>query len=389
MARPYKVSVITTSRADFGIYTSVLEHLSLIDDIDLGLIVSGMHLPASFGNTLKVIEKSKYQIHSKFECLMASDTPEAIAKSMGLGTLAAGQALIDIRPDLVVALGDRFEMHAIALAALPFGIPIAHIHGGEETEGAIDNALRHSLSKLSHLHFCSTEMSARRILQMGEHPDLVYVSGAPALDQLETIPRLTREQLDQQFGIPPMEDFLLVTFHPETLNINKSTETLEILLELLSNQQIPSVFTLSNADTHGGYFNQKIKEYVFRNKTKSILVESFGQAGYFSAMSHAKAMIGNSSSGIIEAASFNLPVVNIGDRQKGRERSANTIDCAPNAPAIKAALDKALSLPFKEIASSTPNIYSQGNAGQIISQKIHQALKKGLNAQKAFNLNER
>lgn len=380
------VSVVTTSRADFGIYRSVLERLNVERSIDLGLIVTGMHLSPEFGNTVTDIEKANIPIRDQYSGLVSSDSEEGIAKSMALTMLGAAQSFAKSQPDLLVVLGDRFEMHAVALAALPFRIPVAHIHGGEETEGAIDNALRHSLTKLSHVHFCSTQLAAKRVKAMGEAANRVFVSGAPALDDLSSIELLNRDKLERQFGIPAGESFFLVTYHPETLNPEASLRTLEDIAQAMLGGDHLAVFTLANADTLGRAMNNRIHELVRSNPNRFMLVEHMGVQGYFSAMNAASAMIGNSSSGIIEAASFGLPVVNIGDRQLGRERSQNTIDVNPIETAIKDGILTAISAAHRELCAQRINVYGDGNAAQKICTEIVEFLASKPDTKKSFAL---
>lgn len=381
-----KVTVVTTSRADFSIYQSVLNELSLAENIDLGLLVSGMHLLPEFGNTIQEVEDSRFSIRDKFEGLLASDTEAEISRSMGLTTVAAAESFAKNHTDLLVVLGDRFEMHAIALAALPFRIPIAHIHGGEETEGAIDNSLRHSITKLSHLHFCATELAAKRIRAMGEDPSKICVSGAPALDNFARVPLLDRVGLEQKFDIPKDEKFVLVTFHPETLDPNGSLIVFEYLLKALEAQDLKAVFTLANADTLGRTLNEKIRTFVANQPDRAMLVEHMGAQGYYSAMRAASLMIGNSSSGIIEAASFGLPVVNIGERQRGRERSQNVIDVAGTQEAINDGMSKALSEQHAKTCESCKNIYGDGHAGERIRSAIQDFMDTDMSVSKRFFL---
>jgi len=381
----WRVGVVTTSRADFGIYRPVLASLAGDPDIDLGLYVSGMHVSPEFGLTETIVADSGYAVWDRVEMLLSSDTEEGIAKSMGLGTLSFASSFARTRPDLVIVLGDRFEMHAAGLAALPFRVPLAHIHGGEETEGAIDNALRHSLTKLSHLHFVSTQLAAARLRAMGEAPDRITVSGAPSLDQVASFERLPRAMLAERFGIPAEGDFLIATYHPVTLAPEHSLDELNALWSVLKQAGHRVVFTLSNADTAGRTINARL-EAIAAESDRVSLVGTMGVQGYFSTMAEAAVMIGNSSSGILEAASFGLPVVNIGDRQRGRERSANTIDCAADPDAIRAALERALSDSVRDTARQARNVYGQGKAGPAIHGGIRGFLEAGAPVDKHFHM---
>ena len=382
------VSIVTTSRADFGIYRSVLELLEREESIALDLIVTGMHLSPEFGNTITDVKAAGIPIRDSFNGLVSSDSEEGIATSMGLTTIGAAQSFAKTPPDLLVVLGDRFEMHAVALAALPFRIPVAHIHGGEETEGAIDNSLRHSITKLSHLHFCATQLAAKRVRAMGEASNRVIVSGAPALDNLRDIKLLDRHALETRFGIPAKDDFYLVTFHPETLDPEASLRTLEDIAGVLLQFDPRAVFTLANADTLGRAMNDRIRALVASSPDKFLLVEHMGVQGYFSAMNAASAMIGNSSSGIIEAASFGLPVVNIGDRQRGREQSRNTINASPKKEEIKNCILQATSNAHREICAQNINVYGDGNAAQKICASIVEFLGSEFDIKKSFQLGE-
>ncbi|WP_429911435.1 UDP-N-acetylglucosamine 2-epimerase [Glycocaulis sp.] len=387
MTRP-RIAVVTTSRADFGIYRSVLAALSRSGELDYGLLASGMHLSPEFGMTLSMVRESGHPVWDCIEGLVSSDSDVGTAKSMGLTTLGFADSLGRLRPDLLLVLGDRFEMHAAALAAVPMGIPIAHIHGGEETEGAIDNALRHSLTKLASLHFPATALSARRIRAMGERDERVIIAGAPALDGLAGFKRLSREELAARFALPADGPYILATYHPVTLDPEASRAELEALWAVLEVDSSAVVFTKANADAAGRAVNARLEEMAASSE-RMTLVGTMGAEGYFSAMAHAELMIGNSSSGIIEAASFGLPVINIGDRQKGRERSANTIDTPGTEPAIRAALQTARSKTFREQARSATNVYGQGDAGERMAQEIARFLKEAGSARKRFVLEDR
>lgn len=364
------IGVVTTSRADYGIYLPLLLRLSKDPDLETRLFVTGMHLSPDFGLTVQAIEADGFAIQERVEILLASDTPEAIAKSMGLGTIGFAQAYSRWRPDILIVLGDRFEMHAAAVAAVPFNIPIAHIHGGEVTEGAIDDALRHSLTKLSHLHFVSTEVYAKRVIQMGEEPWRVTVSGAPSLDNLGNFVPLLIEDLEARVGmVLPERGFLLVTYHSETLEYERADEQADALMEALEAARMPIVFTLPNADTAGRIIRERILAFVGRTPSAKA-VESLGTSGYFSLLARAAAMVGNSSSGLLEAPSFHLPVVNIGARQRGRLRVKNVLDCGCTRGEIAMALTKALSPKFRTSISDLVNPFGDGHAAERITAAL-------------------
>jgi len=366
------IGVVTVARSDYGIYLPLLRKIQADPDLRLHLIVAGMHLSPEFGLTVKAIEADGFEIGERVEMLLSSDTPEGIAKSMGLGTIGFAQAYARFQPDILVVLGDRFEMHAAALAALPFKIPVAHIHGGEITQGAIDDALRHSMTKLSHLHFVSTQEYAQRVIQMGEEPWRVTVSGAPSLDNLRVTRLLAREELAARFDLhldePP---FLLVTFHPVTLEYEQTEWQVTELLAALEVCGLPVVFTMPNADTSGRTIARMIEEFVATHSSAQA-VDNLGTQGYFSMMALAAAMVGNSSSGIVEAASFELPVVNVGSRQRGRVRGTNVIDVDYKRTSILEGLQRALDPKFRAKLRGIRNPYGSGGA----SEKIIEVLKQ-------------
>ncbi|HMH12524.1 MAG TPA: UDP-N-acetylglucosamine 2-epimerase [Edaphobacter sp.] len=363
------IGVVTTSRADYGSYRPLLEGIRNDPELRLRVLVSGMHLSPECGLTVKEIEKDGYEIAERIETLLSSDTPEAISKSVGLGVIGFAQVFSRWRPDILIVLGDRFEMHAAALAALPFKIPIAHISGGELTEGAIDDVLRHSLTKLSHLHFPATEEYRRRIIQLGEEPWRVVTSGEPSLDNLRTLTSLTRRELEDRYSLQISVPFLLMTYHPVTLEYEQTEWQIVELLTALREVGLPVIFTLPNADTGNHIIREKICQFVSESPSSS-LVDSFGTHAYFSLMSLATAMVGNSSSGIVEAASFHLPVVNIGTRQQGRVRARNVIDVGNHREEIRAGTMTAIGPEIRSTFADLVNPYGAGNACPIIIRHL-------------------
>lgn len=361
------IGAVTTSRADYGPYRPLLNAIRNDPDLRLRLLVSGMHLSPQYGLTVREIEKDGYEIAERVEVLIADDTPEAISKSVGLGVIGFAQLFSRWVPDILVVSGDRFEMHAAALAALPFMIPIAHLGGGDITEGATDDALRHSLSKLSHLHFPSTEVCARRIIQLGEEPWRVTVSGEVGLDNLRTIEMLSRNELEARYELHLDGPFLLVTYHPVTLEYDQAEWQIDELLAALEETHLPSIFTLPNADTGNRVIREKLQQFVISNRS-SRLVDNFGTQTYFSLMNLATAMIGNSSSGIIEAASFQLPVINIGTRQRGRMHTRNVIDVGYGRTEIVRGIQQAIDPQFRASLVGLANPYGNGEASSIIVQ---------------------
>lgn len=355
-------------------------------ELELKLIVTGMHLSPEFGLTVKDIEADGFEIAERIEMMISSDTPQGIAKSTGLGVIGFAQYLARCRPDILVTLGDRFEMFACALAALPFKIPVAHIHGGEITEGAIDDALRHSMTKLSHLHFVSTEEYGRRVVQMGEEPWRVTVSGAPSLDNLSSLRLFDRQEIRAKYGLDMNRDTLIVTYHPVTLEYETTSWQIDELLAALDRLNMPVIFTLPNADTSGRTIIRKIEEFKAAHDN-AWMVNNMGTQGYFSVMAQAAAMVGNSSSGIIESPSFRLPVVNIGTRQLGRVKAQNVIDVGYGQEEIIAGIKTAISPQFRESLRSLVNPYGCGQASDEIVKRLKEvALDDRLITKRFYNL---
>jgi len=359
------IGVVTVARSDYGIYLPILRLIQADPELRLHLIVAGAHLVPKFGLTVNAIQADGFQIGECVEMLLASDSPDGIAKSIGVGIMGFAQAFARFRPDILLVLGDRFEMHAAALAALSFNIPVAHIHGGEVTQGAMDDALRHSLTKLSHLHFVSTPEYARRVEQLGEEPWRITVSGAPSLDNLHAMALPTHEQLEVQFDCRLEPAPLLVTFHPVTLEFERTEWQIGELMAALNELDMPVIFTMPNADTRNGIIRQHIAAYV-RAHSSAWSVENFGTQDYFGVMQFTAAMVGNSSSGFIEAPSFRLPVVNIGTRQAGRARATNVIDVGYARDEIVAGIQCAIAPAFRERLRDLANPYGDGHAAERI-----------------------
>jgi len=363
------IGVVTVARSDYGIYLPVLRRIQADSELKLHLMVSGMHLSPDFGLTVKSIEDDGFEIGDRVEMLLPSDTPEAIAKSMGQGTIGFAEAYARFRPDMLLVLGDRFEMHAAVVAALPFNIPVAHIHGGESTEGAIDEAIRHSITKMSHIHFPSTELYGRRIEQMGEEPWRIVVTGAPSLDNLNGFSPLTDEELKKATGLTLSDSPLLVTYHPVTLEYEQTKTRTEALLAALQEFERTIIFTYPNADTEGRVIIDMIRDFAKRKKGCQI-VQNLGTQAFFTLMARSAAMVGNSSSGIIEAASFKLPVVNIGDRQRGRLHAENVLDVGNSQEEIVAGIKTVLTAQFRDELANLKNPYGDGHASERIVSRL-------------------
>lgn len=379
-----RIGVVTVARSDYGIYTSLLKAITADPDLDLFLIAGGMHLSPEFGMTVKVIEEDGYQINERVEMLLSSDSSEGISKSMGLGTIGFAEVYAKSDLDLIIVLGDRFEMHAAVVAAIPFNIPIVHIHGGEITEGAIDNSFRHSITKMSHLHFVATETYRKRILQMGEEPWRITLSGALGLDGLNKIEYLDLEDLNKQLDLNVDLPLFLITFHPVTLEPDQTEHRIDEVLAALEDQKAALIFTYPNADTSGRIIIDKIQEFV-NNQPFAYFFPNLGRTRYFSLMKIADLMIGNSSSGIIEAASFRLPVVNIGTRQKGRIRGKNVLDVPCKQQDIQDAITLGTSSQFIKTLADLENSYGDGNAAERIITGIKQNIDNKNLLIKRFN----
>lgn len=363
------IAVVTVARSDAGIYRPVLKAVQRAPDLDLKLIVSGAHLAPEFGETWRDLERAGFRIDERIECTLSSDSAEGVAKSIGLGVIAFGQLFGRWRPDILVLLGDRFEMLAAAVAALPFAIPVAHLHGGERSEGAIDDAIRHAITKMSHLHFVATPAYRDRVVQLGEEPWRVTVSGAPSLDNLGDIDVWPRERLEQVVGMPLDRPTLVATCHPTTLERGHAHEHIDALLSALETLELPVVITYPNADAEGRLIMRAIEAFAGRHAWART-VANLGQEAYFGLMRHTAAMVGNSSSGIIEAASFGLPVVNVGNRQRGRIRAENVIDVDCEPDAICRAVHVALSEAFRRRLVGMRNPYGDGRASARIVEVL-------------------
>lgn len=359
------ICVVTGTRAEYDLFYPVLKKIQASDALKLQLVATTMHLSSEFGLTYKQIEKDGFRIDDKIENLLSADSKSSIAKSTGLATILLSDSFNRLRPDIILLLGDRYETHAAATAAMLMNIPIAHIHGGEITEGAVDEQIRHSITKMSNFHFTSIEAYRRRIIQMGEDPKRVYNSGAPGIDNIVNLTLLSKndleEELNWRFGLKSA----LFTYHPVTLGQNNAADDIELILHALSQHDLNVLFTYANADHNGRIINQKIEEFCQIDPVKFKVVKSLGQLRYLSAMKYVDLLIGNTSSGIIEAASFKKPVVNIGDRQKGRLQSGNVIDCAVEG--VKVAIDEVLS---GKITCENNNIYGNGKASDIILEVL-------------------
>mgnify|MGYP001285174812 CR=1 FL=1 len=366
-----KVCVVTGSRAEYGLLACLMKEIAGDPALALQVVVTGMHLSPEFGLTYRTIEADGFTIDARVEMLLSSDTPVGIAKSIGLGVIGFADAFERLHPDIVVLLGDRYEILAAAEAAFVARIPIAHLHGGELTEGAIDESIRHAVTKLAQLHFVAAAPYRRRVIQLGEDPQRVFDFGAPGLDQLQRIRLLPRAELEEALDFRFGTLNFLVTYHPATLAERTPEEGMRALLEALDAfPEARIVFTKPNSDTGGRVLIGMVDRYVARHAERAMAAVSLGQQHYLSAMAASDVVIGNSSSGLIEAPALRRPTVNIGDRQQGRLRSASVIDCAEDAAVIADAIRRALAPDFRARLADTVPPYGAGGASARIKDVL-------------------
>ena len=363
-----KICIITGTRAEYGLLYWLIKGVHDDTDMELQLLVTGMHLSPEFGLTWKEIEKDGFRITRKIEILLSSDTAIGISKSNALAIISFAEAFEELKPEIIVLLGDRTETFAVAQAALIAGIPVAHIHGGELTEGAYDDAIRHSITKMSHLHFTATEVYRKRVIQLGEQPETVFNVGAIGLDNIKKLQLLNRNDFEASINRKLLSRNLLITFHPVTLEEQSAGNQFQQLLDTLEElNDTMLIFTKPNSDKDGRIIMQMIDEYVSKNPLKAIAFTSLGQLRYLSAMQYIDAVIGNSSSGIIEVPAFNIPTINIGDRQKGRITGPSVFNCQPVKKEIKFALEKAFNFDRQKYWQLP---YGDGNTSEKILEII-------------------
>ncbi len=360
-----QIAVVTGGRAEYGLLRPLLKEIQLESTLELSLIVTGMHLSPYYGETVETIKKDNFPIAAEIEILLSSDTGSGMAKATGLGLIGFADAYRRLNPDFLVVLGDRFESFSAALTAAFFQIPVAHIHGGELTEGALDDTLRHGITKFASIHFPSHESYARRILQLGEDPSRIFNVGSLAEDNLADIAFLNRDALSQSLEFNLTGDIAVITFHPETAERTAPVQQINCLLSALDDlpKDIKFIFTMANADAGGMAINTAISQFVEGNKGRAACYKMLGTQRYISLINHAFAVIGNSSSGLLEAPLLNIPTVNIGTRQKGRYRASTVIDCPLNKEAIYRAIlqaknltRKPAKLPHKHVAQDIVDV---------------------------------
>lgn len=369
-----KIAVITGTRAEFGILTPLLKKIRSHQDLELQIVACAMHLSPEFGYTIRDIEASGFTVDKKVECLLSSDSAVGVSKSIGLALISFAEVFEEISPDLIIILGDRSEMLAAATGATIANIPIAHIHGGETTEGAYDESLRHAITKMSYLHFASTSKYKKRIIQLGESPDRVYNVGALGLDSVKELELLNKEEFQRSIGFSLSKRNILITYHPVTLETKTASSQFESILTALDELKDTSfIFTHANSDKEGRVINRMIEEYVSNHSHKAIAFKSMGQLKYLSALKHVDMVLGNSSSGILEVPFFNIPTIDIGDRQKGRISAESVIHCVAESKGISKAIEKAFNPNFRQSIQKQEQIYGDGNSSDKILEVILQA----------------
>lgn len=366
-----KICIVTGSRAEYGLLRSVIKGVQTASDLELQLVVTGMHLSAEFGSTWREIERDGVPFAARVEMLLGSDTAVGVAKSTGLGLIGFADAFARLRPDIVLLLGDRFEILAAATAALLAAIPIAHLHGGETTEGAFDEAIRHAVTKMAHLHFVAARPYRDRVIQLGETPERVFEVGGLGVDAIDHLDRMSRAELEQDLGLALGARSLVVTYHPVTLEPGGAEAQLGAMLEALDvcEPRTTLIFTMPNADTGGRALMEIIDNYV-KSRPNAQVFTSLGQRRYLSLLGEVDGVIGNSSSGLCEAPSFGVGTVNIGDRQSGRLKATSVIDCVPTRDDIVRALRQLRDPVFVAGLADTVNPYGGGGAAAAIIEVL-------------------
>jgi GDP/UDP-N,N'-diacetylbacillosamine 2-epimerase (hydrolysing) len=378
-----KICVITGTRAEYGLMRWVMQGIKDDPELSLQVIATGMHLSPEFGLTYREIEKDGFQIDRKVEMLTSSDTPVGIAKSMGLGLIGCADALNELKPNLIVVLGDRFEIFAAVAAALVARIPVAHLHGGETTEGAFDEALRHSITKLSHLHFVAAEEYRQRVIQLGEHPDRVFLVGGLGIDNIKRLKLLDRAALEASLDFKLGQKNLLITFHSATLEAATAIDQMaELLVAMADLRDTQLIFTMPNADTDGRALITMVEQFVAQHPNARAYT-SLGQLRYLSCIAQVDGVVGNSSSGLAEVPSFGKGTINIGDRQRGRLQAESVINCEPTRRSIAVALKRLYSADFQVSLGQVRNPYGYGGASEKVVETIKHYSLDGI-AKKAF-----
>ena len=383
-----KICVATGTRAEYGLLRWVMEGIRNSTELKLQVVATGMHLSPKFGLTYLEIEKDGFHIDRKIEMLLSSDTPVGIAKSMGMGMIGFADALNELKPDLLLVLGDRFEIFVAASAAMIGRIPIAHLHGGEATEGVFDEPIRHSITKMSHLHFVAAEKFQQRVTQLGEHPDRVFLVGGLGIDNILKLKLLDRNELEKSLDFKLGSRNLLITYHPVTLENSTSAYQMSELLTALSEQEDTKlIFTMPNSDTDGRNLFQMIEDYVKLHPNAKAFT-SLGQLRYLSCIKYVDGVVGNSSSGLAEVPSFKKGTVNIGDRQRGRLKAISVINCDPKKTSIRNAIAELYSTEFQNKLMNVKNPYGSGGASEAIVNILKEISLDGILKKKFYNLKQ-
>jgi GDP/UDP-N,N'-diacetylbacillosamine 2-epimerase (hydrolysing) len=381
-----KICVVTGSRAEYGLLRWVMEGIRNAESLELQIIATGMHLSPRFGKTVNVIEEDGFLIDRKVEMLLSSDTNVGVTKSLGLGMIGFADALAELKPDMLLLLGDRYELLAAAAAATIALLPIAHIHGGESTEGAFDEAIRHSITKMSHLHFVAAEPYGKRVIQLGEDPTRVFQVGGLGVDSIHRLELLTRKELERELGITLQPRNLLITFHPVTLEGGGAeSQLVELLAALGELDNTGLIFTMPNSDTEGLILFERIEDFCAHHNGAHYFT-SLGQLKYLSCLRHVDGVVGNSSSGLLEAPSFKKGTINIGDRQRGRLRAESVIDCKPSRLDISLALEKLFSDEFGALLEDVDNPYGRVGASDRIVSILENTSLEGLIKKSFFDI---
>lgn len=380
-----KIVFVTATRAEYGLLKPLIIKMLSDSYFDTRVVATGMHLSPEFGMTVREIENDGVHIDKRIEILMSSDTSVGLSKSMGLAMISVSEYFDESKPDALIVLGDRFETLAICAAATNARIPIFHLHGGEATEGLIDEAIRHSITKMSYLHFTSTEAYRKRVIQMGEAPNRVFNVGAIGVENALNTQLYTKEELEDSIGFSLGEKYVVGTFHPVTLeNATAEAQIHELLRAINDHKDYCYLFTKANADTDGRIINEVLESYT-KVTPNFYLVDSLGMRRYLSALKYASFVIGNSSSGLIEVPSFHIPTINIGDRQRGRIAGGTVINCEPTHESIDGAIKKAISPEFIKTLKNEKNPYGDGNVSdKIISVIRHFFLNDAIDIKKKF-----
>jgi GDP/UDP-N,N'-diacetylbacillosamine 2-epimerase (hydrolysing) len=376
--RKRKICVVTGSRAEYGLLRWVMEGIRKSAFLELQLIVTGMHLAPKFGLTYTEIEGDGFQIDRKIEMLLSSDTPVGITKSIGIGIIGFADSLSEMKPDLLLVLGDRYEIFVAVSSALVARIPVAHLHGGETTEGAFDEGLRHSITKMSHLHFVAAEEYRKRVIQLGEQPERVFLVGGLGIDNINKLNLLEKQELERSLGFKLGKKNLMITFHPVTLEKDSSAQQMKELLDALDAlKETKLIFTMPNSDTDSRIIFQMIEKFVAKHP-HAIAFTSLGQLRYLSCIKYVDGVVGNSSSGLAEVPSFKKGTINIGDRQKGRMKAGSVIDCEANKKSISSAIQKLYSAEFQAKLRTVKNPYGSGGASEALVKILERVSLDGI-----------